>query len=241
MAEQTPNRRATVPVAGLVVLATGLALMGALSLRATGRLPDPVRFVGTGRNGADQQAPRVLVLAGIPLLTLAISTVLLLSQWIRRATASMLGVTPWRDERTHRRNANLGLGLLVPVLLALHVLVLQAATGDMEPGLGFVAAAVALVMVVGGNMWPKRALDLWQPLRARLDAQQRYQLEQGLEAQRRALRPTGIAMVMLGLVALALSWLAPLVSLGVSLTVVATIGVVLLATAGRSVAAARGR
>ena len=51
-----------------------------------------MRFVGTGHDGADQQAPRVLVLTAMPLLTLVTGTVLLLAQRARRAMASVVRV-----------------------------------------------------------------------------------------------------------------------------------------------------
>ena len=234
MATTEVGHRETVPVTGIVVLAAGLALMTTLSWRTAAGLPDPVVFAGAGRDGADTQAPRLLVLTVMPLLALAIGGVGLAAQRIRRRAASMLKVPLWRDDRTHRRSIDLALGILTPVFVAVHLTMLRAAEGRLESGPGWLAAAVALVVVVIGNIWPKQAPAVPSLLGGRLSSGTRERVDQALEAQRRRLRPTGIAMVLLGLVALACAWSVPPVSLTLSLTAILVMGAVPLITVVRA-------
>ncbi|PRX18411.1 hypothetical protein CLV67_113248 [Actinoplanes italicus] len=226
---------------GLMVLVIGIALMAVLSWQAAGRLPDPVTLAGTGKHGADQHAPKLLVLIGIPLLTLMLSVVLLASQRLRRLTAGMFKVPLWRDDHSHRRAVGLALGVLTPTLLSLHLMVLRAAEGRVETTAGYIAAAVAIVVVVAGNFWPKQVPAIPETLVEQLPPGTRPRWDQALEAQRRALRPTGIIMVALGLVALACSWSVPTVSLGISLSAVVAMAGVPLGTAWRTVASTRSR
>jgi hypothetical protein len=165
MSEESTPRRMKLPVTGLVVLVAGLALMVALSWRAAGRLPSTVTFVGAGRGGRDQHLPRLLVLTLMPALALLIGVVGLSMQRVRRSVAARLNLPPWRDDVTHRRATDVGLGVLVPVLLALHLVWLRAAEGAPWAGLGFVAAAVAVVLIGVGNAWPKRAPALPEAVR----------------------------------------------------------------------------
>ena len=116
---------------------------------------------------------------------------------------------------------------------------LQAAEGHIGSGLGYVAAAVALLIVIVGNAWPKQAPAAPELVRAKLDPHVQQRLDSGMEEQRRNLRPTGIAMMLLGLLALACSWLAPSISLGISLLGVLLMGGVLLMTTWRSATSAR--
>jgi K+ transporter len=155
---------------------------------------------------------------------------LLAAQRIRRGVAATLKVPLWRDDRTHRRSAGLALGILTPVFVAVHLTMLRAAEGRLESGLGWAAAAVALVVVVVGNIWPKQAPALPDLLRARLSPRSQERVDQALEAQRRRLRPTGVAMVLLGLLALACAWSVPPVSLAISLLAVLVMGAIPLAT-----------
>ena len=220
MATTEVGHRETVPVVGIVVLAAGLALMTTLSWRSAGGLPDPVVFAGAGRDGADTQTPRLLVLTVMPLVAVVVGAVGLAAQRIRRRTAAVLRIPLWRDDRTHRRSIDVGLGVLTPVFLAVHLAMLRAAEGRLESGPAWIAAAVALVVVVGGNVWPKQAPALPDPVRARLGSRTQEQVDRALEVQRRRLRPAGIAMVLLGLVALACAWSVPPVSLALSLLAV---------------------
>jgi hypothetical protein len=233
MATTEVGHREAVPVTGIVVLAAGLALMTTLSWRTAAGLPDPVVFAGAGRDGADTQAPRLLVLTVMPLLALAIGGVGLAAQRIRRRTASVLKVPLWRDDRTHRRSIDLALGILTPVFVAVHLTMLRAAEGRLEAGLGWLAAAVALVVVVIGNIWPKQSPAVPDLLRARLGSGTQERVERALEAQRRRLRSTGIAMMLVGLAALACAWSFPPVSLALSLLAVLVMGAVPLVTAVR--------
>ncbi|BEL05006.1 hypothetical protein Q0Z83_031970 [Actinoplanes sichuanensis] len=217
-----------------MVLVVGLVLMAVLSWQVAGSLSGSVTFVGTGPDGADQHAPKSLVLSGMPLLTLVIAAVLLASHRLRRFTADAVKVSPWRDDRTHRKAVDLALGVLVPVLLGLHLVVLRAADGRAGAGVGYLAAAVAFVVIGVGNFWPKQVPVVPAVLAARLDATTRQGLQDGLEAQRRNLRPAGVVMVLLGLVALACSWLVPMVSLGVSFSAVLAVAGIVSATAWRS-------
>jgi hypothetical protein len=223
--------RGGVPVAGIVVAVAGVALMAALSWQTAGRLPDPVTFTGTGRDGADQQAPKAFVLSIMPLLTLTLGAVLLSAQRMRRATASTLGIPMWRDEQTHRRAVNLGVGVLIPVLLALHVFTLWAAQGDTGLGMTFVAAAVALLITLAGNVWPKQKLALPDHVRTAVDSR----VDDMLEAHRRKVRPIGVAIMLIGLLALASSWLSPLISLSLSFVAVLILVCATLFTAFSSV------
>jgi hypothetical protein len=236
MATTEVGHRETVPVAGLVVLAAGLALMATLSWRTAGGLPDPVVFAGAGRDGADTRAPRLLVLTALPLLALVVGAVGLAAQRIRRRTASMLGIPLWRDDRAHRRSIDVALGILTPVFLAVHLTMLRAAEGRLESGPEWIAAAVALVVVVIGNIWPKQAPAVPDLLRARLSPGTQDRVDQALEAQRRRLRPTGLAMMLLGLAALACAWSVPPVSLALSLLAVLVMGAVPLITLVRAAA-----
>lgn len=212
----TTTEKTRVPWAGVVVLAAGLAIMAALSWQAAGRLPDPVTLVGAGRGGADQHASKALVLGGFPLSAVAIGLVLLITPKL------------WRDDRTHRKARDLGLGILTPVLVSGHLLLLRAADGQIASALGYLAAAVALVVVVIGNVWPKQVLRLPAVLRG-------PGVEAALEAQRRRLRPTGIAMMLLGLVAIAAAWPAPMVSMAVSMAAVLVMAAVPIVTVWWSV------
>jgi hypothetical protein len=233
MATTEVDHRETVPVTGIVVLAAGLALMTTLSWRTAAGLPDPVIFAGAGRDGADTQAPRLLVLTVLPLLALAVGGVGLAAQRIRRRAASLLKVPLWRDDRTHRSSIDLALGILTPVLVAAHLTMLRAAEGRLESGPGWLAAAVALVVVVIGNIWPKQTPAVPDLLRARLSSRTQEQVDRALEAQRRRLRSTGIAMVLVGLVALACAWSVPPVSLALSLLAILVMGAVPLVTVVR--------
>lgn len=226
----TEAGRRTVPVTGSVLLALGVALMAVLSWRSATELPDPVVFAGAGRDGADTRAPRLLVLILMPLLTLLIGGVALTAQRLRRIVSARLEVPLWRDDRTHRRSVDVGLGVLTPVLLAVHLVMLRGAEGRLESGLSWLAAAVALVVVVIGNVWPKQVPALPDPLRAALDQPTQQGIDRALEAQRGRLRATGITMMLLGLVALAGAWAFPQVSLAISLLAVLVMGVVPLAT-----------
>ncbi|GAA1595227.1 hypothetical protein [Actinoplanes couchii] len=229
-------REQRAPVAGFVVLGVGLALMAGLSWQAAGDLPDPVILAGAGKNGADQQAPKMLVLIGAPLLSLVLTVVLLAAQRFRRLTAATLKVPLWRDDRTHRRAVSLVLGVLTPVFLGLHLMLLRAAVGEIESTLGYLAAAVAIVVVVVGNIWPKQAPAVPGMLRARLDPGTRQRWDDAVEAQRRNLRPAGIVMVVLGLVALACSWSVPMVSFGLSMAAILAMAAITFGTFWRSVA-----
>ncbi|WP_430781892.1 hypothetical protein [Actinoplanes sp. G11-F43] len=233
---RTTDKRAA-PVVGIVVLATGLALMTALSWQAAGHLADPVLLAGTGKGGADQHAPKALVLAGLPVLTAALAVLLLLGQRLRRFTAGKLGIAEWRDDRTHRKGVDLALGVVVPVLAAVHLTLLRAAEGELGPALGYVAAAVALVVVIVGNVWPKQAPAVPEFLAAHLSPRARHGVDTALEAQRRNLRPAGVAMVLLGLVALVSAWFAPGLSLALSMIAILVMGAIPLVTAVRSVRA----
>jgi hypothetical protein len=217
-----------------VTLVAGLVLMAALSWRAAARLPDPVIFAGAGRDGADAQAPRLLVLTVMPLLTLVIGTVGLAAQRMRRAVASALRVPLWRDDRTHRRAADLALGILTPVLAALHLTMLRAAEGDLESGLSWIAGAVALVVIAIGNVWPKQVPVVPELIRSGLRPRTLQRLDQASEDQRRRLRPTGLVMMLIGLIALGFAGPAPQVSLGISVLAVLVMGAVPLATALRA-------
>lgn len=86
----------------------------------------------------------------------------------------------------------------------------------------------------GANAWPKQVPAVPDGFRSTFGAEAQQRLDDGLEAQRQNLRPTGILMVLLGLVALACSWPVPRISLGVSLLAVVVHASVLLATLGRS-------
>jgi hypothetical protein len=233
MATTEVDHRETLPVTGIVVLAAGLALMTTLSWRAAAGLPDPVIFAGGGRDGADTQAPRLLVLTVMPLLALTIGGVGLAAQRLRRRAAALLKVPLWRDDRTHRRSIDLALGILTPVLAAVHLTMLRAAEDRLESGPGWLAAAVALVVIVIGNIWPKQAPALPDLLRTRLSSPTRDKVDRALETQRRHLRSTGIAMVLVGLVALACAWSVPPISLALSLLAVLVMGAVPLVTVVR--------
>lgn len=223
-AEEVRERR--VPTAGIVVLVAGLALMTGLSWQVAGSLPDPVTLAGTGQHGANQLAPKMLVLGGIPLLSLTIAAVLLTAQRLRRIAATRLDVALWRDDRSRRKAVSLALGVLTPVLLSLHLMVLRAAEGRVDTMPGNLAAAVAVVVVAIGNFWPKQVPGLPGFLGSHPDRETRQRWEEALEAQRRTLRPAGIVTVLLGLGALACSWALPMVSLGICmLAVVAMAGI----------------
>jgi hypothetical protein len=237
--EEAREQRA--PTVGIVVLVIGLALMTGLSWQVAGSLPDPVTLVGTGKQGADQHAPKALVLGGMPLLSLTIAVVLVAAQRLRRFTATTFKVPLWRDDRSHRKAVGLALGVLIPVLISLHLMVLRAAEGQAETTLGYVAAAVAIAVVVVGNFWPKQVPAVPGILGMRLDPGTRQRWDDALEAQRRTLRPAGVIMVALGLVALACSWSAPMVSLGIALLAIIAMAGISWGTAWRTVASTRRR
>jgi hypothetical protein len=219
------------------VLVAGLALMVTMSWRAAGHLPSTVTLTGTGRGGRDQHLPRLLLLTLMPALTLLIGVAGLSMQRIRRRVAARLNLPLWRDDVTHRRAMDTGLGVLVPVFLALHLVWLRAAEHVPWTGLGFVAASVAVVLIGIGNAWPKRAPSLPQAIREQLTVPGARLADAVIEGERRALWPTGVAMVVAGLVALALAWPTPQGSLGVSLVAGAGFGLVPVAVAWRSLTA----
>ena len=237
--EEAREQRA--PTVGIVVLVIGLAVMTGLSWQVAGSLPDPVTLVGTGKHGADQHAPKWLVLGGMPLLSLTIAVVLLAAQRLRRFTATTFKVPLWRDDRSHRRAVDLALGVLIPVLLSLHLMVLRAAEGRVGTTLGHLAAAVAILVVVVGNFWPKQAPAVPDVLGTRLDPRTRQRWDEALEAQRRTLRATGVIMVALGLAALACSWSVPMVSFGISLSAIIAMAGISWGAAWRTVASTRPR
>ncbi|SDS88395.1 hypothetical protein [Actinoplanes derwentensis] len=220
-----------VPLTGIVVLVAGLAVMAALSWQAAGHLPDPVTLAGAGKDGTDQHASKALVLSGFPLLTAAIGVLSLAVQRLPGAAFLTLG----RDDRTHRKAVDLALGVVTPVLLSIHLLLLRAADGQIGSALGYVAAAVALVVIVVGNAWPKQAPAVPEALDGKICDPVRRGLDTALEAQRRKLRPTGITMLLLGLVAIVVAWPAPMVSLAVSMAAVLVMAMVPLVTVWWSV------
>ncbi|MBX9245816.1 hypothetical protein ICW40_13490 [Actinotalea ferrariae] len=230
--EGTAVRPARRPVRGVVVAVAGLGLMLALSAATWGRLPAVVTLVGGGKDGADAHIARLVLVTLMPVLLVLLSVLLLLAQRLRRRTAAALAVPMWRTDANHARSVTTALSLLTPVVAALHVLLLRFAVGDERTGMVVLAVAVALVVGLIANALPGTPVDLAQSRALRLE--ERPSLDHAVLAVRRGQRQAGPVVVVLALVAMALAFVAPPVSLTVSVVAVVAMAAVTGVVAVRS-------